>query len=107
MKTSIKLFLLMYDITHDRTLQKVAKKLQQNGFERINYSVWIGWNDPLKPGILKTDLQKLMQNEKAAGSVLYSIPISSTVLGRIRNITGHKPRELEYWLGRKKILFFG
>jgi hypothetical protein len=36
MKTSIKLFLLMYDITHDRpTLQKVAKEnAAANGFER-------------------------------------------------------------------------
>ncbi len=98
-------YLLMYDITHDRTLQKVAKKLQQNGFERVNYSVWLGWANPLLAGTLKKELQTLMRNELAKGSKLYVIPLTPASLGKMRNITGHKPHELDYWLGKQQNLF--
>jgi len=48
MKNLTTFYLLMYDITNDRTLQKVAKKLVKYGFERVNYSVWLGWTNPLE-----------------------------------------------------------
>lgn len=98
-------YLLMYDITHDRTLQKVAKKLQQNGFERVNYSVWLGWVNPLLAGNFKKELQSLLRNELAKGSRLYIIPLTAASLGKMRSITGHRPGELDYWLGKTENLF--
>lgn len=98
-------YLAMYDITHDRTLQKVAKKLQQNGFERVNYSVWLGWVNPLQAGNLKKELQTLLRSEQAKGSILYVVPLTPATLGKMRNITGHKPAELDYWLGKTQNLF--
>ena len=53
MKTGSGYFLVMYDITHARTLQKVAKTLEKSGMERVNYSVWLGWADPSKQPELK------------------------------------------------------
>ena len=106
MKEVTTCYLLMYDITHDRTLQKVAKKLQKYGFERLNYSVWLGWENPLESGTLKKELQALLRSEEAKGSRLYIIPVKPVTLGKMRSITGHKPAELEYWLGKTQNLFF-
>jgi len=61
MQKNKSLNLIMYDITHEKTLQKVAKLLQQNGFERINYSVWLGWDDLKNLPILKNELQRLLR----------------------------------------------
>ena len=47
MKPFEKLYLVMYDITHKKSLQKIAKVLQKEGFVRINYSVWLGWESPI------------------------------------------------------------
>ena len=106
MKKLTTFYLLMYDITNDRTLQKVAKKLVKYGFERVNYSVWLGWTNPLEKGTLKSELQTLMRNENAKGSRLYIVPLKPSTLGKMRSITGHKPVELDYWLGKTKNLFF-
>jgi CRISPR-associated endonuclease Cas2 len=106
MKTISTYYLLMYDITNDKTLQKVAKKLISYGFERINYSVWLGWVNPLNRGNLKIELQTLMRNENAKGSRLYIIPVKPSTLGKMRSITGHKPKQLDYWLGKTKNVFF-
>ena len=106
MKNVSTYYLLMYDITHNRTLQKVAKKLQKYGFERVNYSVWLGWENPLESGILKKELQLLLQAEEAKGSRLYIIPIKPATMAKMRSITGHKPIELDYLLGKTQNLFF-
>ena len=106
MKTEKTLNLLMYDITHDRTLQKVAKLLEQNGFERMNYSVWLGWDELKNLPLLHQKLQELLRNPKAKGSRLYTMPLKPHTVKAIRSITGHKPPELDYWLGEQRNLFF-
>lgn len=106
MKTINIFYLLMYDITNDKIIQKVARKLTSFGFERINYSVWLGWVNPMEKGNLKIDLQTLLHNESAKGSKLYIVPLNTTTLGKMRSITGHKPRQLDYWLGKTKNVFF-
>ena len=98
--------LLMYDITHDATLQRVATQLQKHGYERINYSVWLGWKSPKENIVLKKKLQELMKNPKAEGSRLYYLPLKSHVLKDLISISGHPPKELEYWLGEKTLEFF-
>lgn len=106
MKPAKKLNLLMYDITHERTLQKVATLLQQNGFERINYSVWLGWNELKELPALKQELQKLLAQDVAKGSRLYTMPLKPHTFKAMRSITGHKPPQLDYWLGEQRNLFF-
>lgn len=98
--------LLMYDITHDATLQRVARQLQKHGYERINYSVWLGWKSPKENTELKKKLQELLKNPKAEGSKLYYMPIKSHTLKEMKSISGHKPKDLEYWLGESKLEFF-
>lgn len=105
MKKMTTLHLLMYDITHDRTLQKVAKLLQQHGYERINYSVWLGWDGLRELPALKQELQRLLRQTEAEGSRLYTMPLKPHTLKAMRSITGHKPPELDYWVGEQHSLF--
>jgi CRISPR-associated endonuclease Cas2 len=105
MKTGTGYFLVMYDITHARTLQKVARILERSGMERVNYSVWLGWADPSKQPELKEKLVKLMTADCAAGSLLYILPVAQADVKKMRTVTGRKPKELDYWLGEKDTLF--
>jgi len=106
MKAPLTFTLIMYDITHDRTLQKTAKLLQQHGYERINYSVWLGWGSFTDDIPLRKELQLLLRNPEAEGSRLYSMALKSHTLRNMRSITGHKPSEMDYWLGERELLFF-
>jgi len=105
MKIEPGFFLVMYDITHPRTLQKVSKILIQLGLERVNYSVWLGWTNPTKDPALKEKLVKLITSDKALGSLLYVLPIARKDVKRMRSINGRKPKELDYWLGEKRTMF--
>ena len=106
MKSETGFYIVMYDITHPRTLQKVSKILLQCGMERINYSVWLGWVDLAKQPELKEKLSKLVTADCAVGSLFYILPVAAKDVKRMRTITGRKPKELDYWLGEKKTLFF-
>ena len=96
----------MYDITHDATLQRVAKQLQKHGYEQINYSVWLGWKNPKENTVLKKKLQDLLKNPKAEGAKLYFSPLKSHALKEMKSISGHPPKDLEYWLGETELEFF-
>jgi CRISPR-associated endonuclease Cas2 len=104
-KPPLSFTLLMYDITHDRTLQKVARELEKHGYERINYSVWLGWRSLKEDSELRLILEKLLKKPEAAGSRLYSMPLKLHTLRMMRSITGRKPTGLDYWTGEMPLLF--
>ena len=99
-------YILMYDITHDRTLQKVARNLEQNGYIRLNYSVWFGWFDPAKNLVLKQKLKELLKNPLAKGSRLYVLPIPAKDFEKIRHHDERKLKDLDYWTGDRATEFF-
>lgn len=105
MKSETGFYVVMYDITHPKTLQKVAKLLVHAGMERINYSVWMGWINPAKEPALKEKLVKLVTSDLAKGSLFYILPVAQKDVKRMRTITGRKPKELDYWLGERQTLF--
>jgi len=105
MKPPLTLTLVMYDITYDRALQKTAKLLEKHGYERINYSVWLGWRSIKDDDLLRESIKKLLAHPKAKGSRLFWMPLKLHTLKQLRSITGHKPAELDYWIGERKILF--
>ena len=98
--------MVMYDITHPATLQKVAKQLQQSGHERVNLSVWIGMDDFRKNKALADAIRKLLAKPVAGGSKLYVLPVKKADFMKMRMINGRKPPDLEYWAGNKELLFF-
>jgi|GEM_PF-1720606 len=106
MKTHENYFLVMYDITHSKTLQKIGKLMIREGFERINYSVWVGWENPAKETGIKEKLTRLLADENAKGSLFYILPVSKSGLKKIRCLNGRKPKELDYWVGERRETFF-
>lgn len=96
----------MYDITNEKVLQKTAKLVEKYGYERINYSVWIGWQSLNELPELKERLQQLFRKPEASGSRLYTLPIKVSGFRKMKSITGHQPAELAYWLGEQQNLFF-
>ena len=106
MKPEHTCFLVMYDITHAKTLQKINVLLKQTGLERINYSVWLGWANPMKQPELKEKLKLMFQLPETKGSLFYVLPVSKRELVKMRGINGRKPKELDYWLGDLPTLFF-
>ena len=99
-------FIVMYDITDGRTLQKVAKEMEKHGFERINYSVWLGLKNPAKDMMFKTRICELLKKPEAENSRVYFFPIAHSSLAKMRTIDGRKPEELDYWLMERKTMFF-
>jgi CRISPR-associated endonuclease Cas2 len=99
-------FLVMYDITHPKTLQKINTMLKQWGLERVNYSVWLGWANPLKQAELKEKLKTMLKAPETKGSLFYVLPVGKREMLKMRGINGRKPKELGYWLGDKATLFF-
>ncbi|MCX6269643.1 MAG: CRISPR-associated endonuclease Cas2 [Bacteroidetes bacterium] len=99
-------FIIMYDITDGRTLQKVAKEMEKHGFERINYSVWLGLTNPARDPDLKNRICDLLKKPAAKDSRVYFIPIPYRSLAAMRSIDGKKPKDLDYWLMERKTMFF-
>ncbi|MCX6278551.1 MAG: CRISPR-associated endonuclease Cas2 [Bacteroidetes bacterium] len=99
-------YILMYDITHDRTLQKVARNLEQCGYLRLNYSVWFGWFDPNKNPEFRNKLKELLKNPLAKGSRFYVLPIAAKDFEKIRHHDGRKLKDLDYWTGDRATEFF-
>jgi len=106
MKTPVTVHLLMYDITHEQTLRKVAKLLQQHGYERINYSVWLGWHHPGANTELFAGMREMLRQKEAKGSRMYHLAMSLSGFKKIKSISGRKPPLLAYWTGEQKIRFF-
>ncbi len=106
MATRHKYYLLMYDITNASALQKTGKLLEQNGYIRINYSVWLGLYNPLRIAGLNEKLNSLLDNPVAKGSIMYVIPVGRNELIKMRAINNRKPKELDFWIGEQKTMFF-
>jgi CRISPR-associated endonuclease Cas2 len=106
MKTHERHYLIMYDITEPKTLGKIGKLMISEGMERVNYSVWIGWINPIKKPDLKAKLDRLLGDIKTKGSVFYILPLGHATLKQMRCLNRRKPKNLEYWLGEKREAFF-
>jgi len=96
----------MYDITHDRTLQRVARLMEQQGYERVNYSVWYGLRNPSENLVLKEKLKTWLTAEVAKGSRMYFLPIKTKDMEKMRTYDGKPIEQMDYWLGRINTAFF-
>jgi CRISPR-associated endonuclease Cas2 len=95
------LYLICYDITENRGRKKTADLLIQNGYERLQYSVFIGVHHP---GKLKGLWQKLQQNIKENDKLIV-INIHKKAFLKMKKI-GILPFDKNYLAGEKNTLFF-
>lgn len=94
------LYLVFYDITSDKLRNKVAKILTQEGFERLQLSVFLGLEQIGQEASLQ--LRDLLQIEPDAKFYIVPVPKSS-----IKNIQciGKMNLDIDYLTGDKDSLF--
>ena len=94
------MYLILYDITETSIRTKVAKLLEREGFERIQFSVFIAHINPKYFSIWKklTALLKDTPNNK-----IYSIKINKENFYNMK-IIGNLNHDLEYLSGDKSSL---
>jgi CRISPR-associated protein Cas2 len=71
------LYLIIYDITNNAIRAKIAKTLMAEGYERLQYSVYLGLDNPKYNLSMINQFQKLLQAEPDAKFYIFPIPKSS------------------------------
>lgn len=92
------LYLICYDIKNTRTRTKVAKILEQNGLDRLQFSVFVGVLSITRKRSLTSQLDKLL-NEQQDATV--SIIALRTFESRNCIQLGDKPVDWAYYENKK------
>lgn len=69
------MYLIVYDISENNVRTKIADKLIEWGFERIQYSVFVGEDNPAEIKELWESLKSLLTMEQASNDRLFAIAI--------------------------------
>lgn len=93
-------YLLCYDIKTNSIRSKIAKKLIENGFERIQKSVYLATTNPQRNKILWNTLEKLILQDKG---VVLVIPLSKNNFRSLKKI-GIFELDIAFLLGEKHSL---
>lgn len=96
-------YLVFYDITEDKPRNKVAKLLEQNGFERIQYSVFCGLHHPAGNPKLWQALCRLVELADSPGDKIYVLAVSKKSFRNMK-IAGKFGQDMDYLLGEKLTL---
>ena len=96
------LYLIIYDITTDSIRTKIAKMLIEASFERLQFSVFLGLDNPKKNNVLWTKFTSILDKEPDAKFYILPIPKNS-----IKNIMciGKNNLDIDYLTGEKDSLF--
>lgn len=97
------LHLIFYDITSDSLRTKIAKRFIAEGYERLQYSVYLALANPAGNQRLWHELLLLLKEEETAK--LYIIPILKKNFKKIKTI-GIFDVDLDYLTGEKRSLIF-
>ena len=97
------LYMIIYDITNDAIRTKIADKLIEASYERLQLSVYIGLENPKKKKFLWDKLNDLLADEPEGKFYIFPIPKSS--LTQMMNI-GKNTLDIAYLTGDKDTLFF-
>jgi CRISPR-associated endonuclease Cas2 len=96
------LYLIIYDITTDSIRTKIAKLLIASSFERLQFSVFLGLNNPQKDTILWKKFTEILQDEPEAK--FYILPIPKNSIKNLMNI-GKNNLDIDYLTGEKDSFF--
>lgn len=101
--STIKPYLIAYDIQSDRLRNKIGKKILEFGINRIQYSVYLGSITPTQFQQLKQSIQAIFNSEKQPSDSIIFIPIPAQQL-RLTNILGTLDIDIDYILGERHTL---
>jgi CRISPR-associated endonuclease Cas2 len=94
------IFLISYDISDDKKRNKIAKLLEQSGYERIQYSVFTGLMPPHRNRQLWDRLEIIADCETHPANKIFCFAISKTAFRNMK-IIGNFSADKEYLLGEK------
>ena len=97
------IYLLFYDITTNSIRTKIAKLLIAEGFERLQFSVYTGLDNPKQNTFLWATLMKHLALEPTAK--LYVIAMTKNNFRNMK-IIGNFEHDIDYLLGDKRSLTF-
>ncbi len=95
------IYILCYDISDDKIRTKVSKILIAEGYERIQFSIFIGNRDPKLASDLWERMKVLVSKEKTAKFYVFK---TSERNFRNMDIIGNFEHDVEYLLGDIKSL---
>jgi len=98
------LYLIVYDITANKLRKKVADVLQAEGFERIQYSVFVGKYDPRQNEKLWKVLEKAGNTTEQGSVKIFVIPMLKYHFQRMLMLGSALP-DVQYLSGDKHTLF--
>ena len=99
------LYVVAYDIGQDKRRNKVAKLLEQCGYERIQYSVFTGLVPPHRNKDLWKKIQKLIDSEEYPEDKIFTFSVSKNAFHNMK-IIGNFTADTDYLLGIKNTEFF-
>jgi CRISPR-associated endonuclease Cas2 len=99
------LYLVFYDVTANPLRLKIAKLLEQSGFERIQYSVFCGLHHPANDAKMWQKIQALLAAGDEPGDKVYVLTISKKSFRNMK-IAGIFEQDMDYLLGEKLTLIF-
>jgi len=97
------LYLVFYDIKNDRIRTKTADALEQYGYERIQYSVFLGLENPRSLPALWNKLQTLIKIEEFPDDRVYVLRLRKSYFRNMK-IIGKLAVDLDYLLGEQHTL---
>lgn len=94
------MYLLFYDISQNNLRSKIARFLTEQGYERLQYSVFVGPYDPNFNKVWKTIAQWM---KEAPDEKMYCLKITEQNFLNLKTI-GILENKLEYLAGRQSSL---
>lgn len=94
------MFLISYDIQDDNLRRRIAQKLVEIGFERIQLSVFVGLETPLN----SSSFAKLVGLVSEKDSILL-FQIGKEAIRNVR-VIGKQELDIPFLLGERSTLFF-
>ncbi|MCK9220724.1 MAG: CRISPR-associated endonuclease Cas2 [Bacteroidales bacterium] len=95
------IYLVFYDISTDRLRNRIVKILERSGFERLQFSVFTGLENPVTNDYLWQKMVRILKDEPEAK--LYVLSISQEQFVGMQGI-GKEKVDLEYLAGLKRSL---
>lgn len=97
------IYLVCYDITKDKLRTKASKLLVSEGYERIQYSIFSGSNNPMRNNYLWTNLEQLCAKSDKNEYKLFVIPMPIQNFLNME-ILGDIGLDLDYITGKRNTL---
>ena len=94
--------LILYDITSNKIRTRIAKRLIAEGFERIQYSVFVAAIDPRSNSSLLSDLKTWVATEKTAK--LFLLKLSKEQFKNMIML-GETGCDIDFIIGAKNSIF--